>query len=214
MKGRPQDGSGPRSGEHSWRGPRPKALPAWRQLVEFRRASELARGRVGATAEERLRWAVTFSHRDLGLLRPGEREALGYDLRALIPLNYAYGLTAEPLPEKEVRQLQDRFREAIQTVLGKPNHPLRLQLGSPALVRARIARDGPYRLQLAWETKDAADAIFGGFVGLLLDPEHRLRSCAECKAPFVVSKRQEYCSAACSQRTRNRKKRKRKEEGR
>jgi hypothetical protein len=212
VKSRPQNSVGPRSGAHSWRGPRPKAPAAWRQLVEFRRASELARGRVGPSAENRLRWAVTFSQFDLGVLRPGEREALGYDLRALIPRNYAYGLTAQALPEKEVRRLQDKFREAIQTVLGKPNHPLRLQLGSPALVRARIARDGPYRLQLAWETKDEADAIFGGFVGLLLDPEYRLRSCAECKAPFVVSKRQKYCSAACSQRTRNRRKQKRKEE--
>jgi hypothetical protein len=196
MKRRPRRGSGgPRSGES-------------------RRASALARGRVGASADDRLRWAVTFAQVDLDVLRAGEREALGHDLRALSPHNYAYGQRPEPLPEKEVRRLQERFHEAIQTVLGKPNRPLLLQLGSPTLVRVRIGRDGPYRPQLAWQTEKESDAIFGGFVGLLLDPEHRLRWCAECRGPYVVRKRQEYCSPVCSQRTRNRRKRKRKEEAR
>jgi hypothetical protein len=39
--------------------------------------------RVGETPEQRLRWVVDFTRRDLDLLHPGELEALGWDLRLI-----------------------------------------------------------------------------------------------------------------------------------
>src|SRR5262245_7686634 len=46
----------------------------------------LMQQRLGRSPEERLRWVVDFTHRDLKALRREERIALGYDLRLIATL--------------------------------------------------------------------------------------------------------------------------------
>jgi hypothetical protein len=65
------------------------------------------------------------------------------------------------------------------------------------------------RRRQTWEAESEREAVIGGVVDLVLAVGSHFRSCAECGAPFVARKRQEYCSTACSQRKRDRRKRSR-----
>ncbi len=81
--------------------------------------------------------------------------------------------------------------------LPRPRHAL-LESGYDATSKR-------HHFRVRWEG-DEQDGIIEGVWNLLIDAGDRIRACADCGRPFVVRKRQEYCSLGCSQRTRNRRK--------
>jgi hypothetical protein len=174
--------------------------------------------RLGRTAEERLRWVVTFSQLDLRRLRPEERVALGHDLRAfalmqLPPSGALKGLggygssytTAEPVMSDAVLiQMQAEIAEGLRGLLsGTPWY-------APGPQQTMLARQSPptarqTQLQVRWDYPDERSAILGGLFNVLLQAGDVLRPCRECGKPLVARKRQVYCSSACSNKFRDRK---------
>ncbi len=79
-----------------------------------------------------------------------------------------------------------------------------------ALLESAYDRESKRHIfRVRWEG-DEQDVIIEGVWNLLIAAGNRLRVCLDCSKPFVVRKRQEYCSLECSQRRRNRRKSERK----
>jgi hypothetical protein len=182
---------------------------------------KLAEQRIGRTPEQRLRWLLKFLEEDLDLLRPEERIAKGYDLRALMDLSFGLRTAAKkpsrpgeamlgnsaPMPDAELRAFQAEIAQGIRGLLQNP--PQGWHLTTPQLSvwpASPGVKRGGFGLRWYGEEKDA---ILGGVVNLLLQAGEHLRACVECHRPFVARKRQIYCSAPCSQRVRDRRKRQR-----
>src|SRR4030095_14820787 len=80
----------------------------------------LARRRMGQTPEERLRWVVeSFCRRDLGELRAQEKQALGYDLRALIPMGGQVIGRVGPLKDNAIERLHGEIGAGIRGLLAR-----------------------------------------------------------------------------------------------
>jgi len=179
------------------------------QISEFIEQKRLGRQRVGRTPEERLGWVVSFARGDLDRLRPEERVALGYDLRALVPRTWGYRVPVAPLQEQDLRSIHEEVRRGVASLLEKGEWRLR---ATPRIVLMREEEEEEdqavpsYRVGLSWRGTEA-QAILGGVMDLLLDVGDRLRACAQCREAFVKRKRQAYCSTACSQRARDQRKR-------
>ena len=79
---------------------------------------ELAYRRMGRSPEERLKWLMqVFLKKDLDLLRPEERVALGYDLRTLYP--WHTGKKLEPIPDPDLRNLHGEIGEGLRRLYPK-----------------------------------------------------------------------------------------------
>lgn len=78
------------------------------------------------------------------------------------------------------------------------------------LMRVPMSRGGPrdFIYVEASRPVDERTAVIAAIVHLITQSGNQLRACAECRQPFVGIKRQEYCSPACSQILRNRRKQK------
>jgi hypothetical protein len=189
------------------------------QLSEdFFRQWDLAEVRMGRTPAQRLAWVVEFSQKDLETLRPGERTALGYDLRMLYQLGWAParemkaaggyghmvspGIEAAPMPEAQLRRLQAEIAAGLQGLVSGRAWDVPPPQG---LFIARMSPAGAKKVQfqIQWQGDEHA-AILNGVVNLLLVAGETLRACAECERPLLARKRQIYCSPACSQKVRDR----------
>jgi hypothetical protein len=159
---------------------------------------------------------LDFAHRDLEILRPEERVALGYDLRSIavsmLPLGAGGhgGLTIAPpgaMPDDALRGYQRAIADGLRTLLGRHPEPWPIP-AQPALAlrpmgsTRRADNKGP-RFRVIFQGDERA-GILGAVAQLVIEEGDLLRSCRECGRPFVRVRRQEYCSVACSQRTRNR----------
>lgn len=183
---------------------------------------ELSYKRMGRSPEERLKWLMeNFLKKDLDLLRPEERVALGYDLRTLYP--WHTGKKLEPIPDLILRSLHRKIGEGIKSLYPKVGKKSDLysktsefltlrshgwDFKPPKTITLRRMSDfysKTSEFQTTWETKDEVISILGGVLGLIDKAGQRIRACIECENPFYSTKRQEYCSSACSQRVRNRK---------
>lgn len=166
------------------------------------REEELARKRLGDTPEARLRWVVAFAQRDLDALRPEERIALGYDLRALIPTGWQITRDMGPMADADLRKRQRVMAERLGALLDGASWELPLRRAY--LTRVGEAGGKTHRFQFTWQG-DEAEGIICGVVDLLQQAGSRLRACAkpDCKRPFIARKRQEFCSASCGQAVRN-----------
>ena len=210
MKGRSRARRVGGSRQRSGRKPYPPAIlvgtPSFAAVQEYRREAELGRARVGTAPEDRLRWVAEFTRRNLDALRPEERVALGYDLRALIVRGWRYKLrVVGPLPEPELRAIQIELAAGLVLLLkGEPWFP---RLPSPHLIRVREDDGSTYQTHLIFEGSEA-QAIVGSVAELLVQTSDRLRECAKCKRPFVGREGKVYCSRACSQTVRDQRKRK------
>ncbi len=164
--------------------------------------------RLGETPEKRLNWVIAFAMRDLNVLRREELMALGYDLRALPAPGWQGVRHVGPMSEPELIKLQGEIRVGIERFLTTPHG---WQLPPPRSARlCRTANGtGRPRAERVWEGGER-ETIIAAVADLVIRCADRLRACMECRRPFVAVKRQEYCSTACSQRTRDRRKRERK----
>lgn len=174
--------------------------PSWSEVQEYRHQMDRAQKEMPGRPTAQLRWAVAFAQLDLEELSSAERESLGYGLRVLIPSDSSYRVTVGPLADQKIRTIHATLRKAIQTYLAGERLPVPSQ-GRVFLVRERGRSVG--RPLLYWED-DEGGAIVRGLFNLILVSGSRLRSCTECGAWLVASKRQIYCSSVCSQRMRNR----------
>jgi hypothetical protein len=179
----------------------------------------LAEKRMGRSPEDRLRWVLRFTERDLDTLRPEERRALGMDLLMLSLGGWApsypkrgrgghvhtAAMPIAVIPEALLRSLQAEITQGLQGLLEEPPRPWQLP-ATQTLSVSRASPTGAKRTQfhVHWEG-GMREAILGSVLNLLLQAGEALRACAECQRPLVARKRQIYCSARCSQQVRDRK---------
>jgi len=156
--------------------------------------------RVGATAEDQLRWVVEFAQKDMKLLRSEERVALGKDLRLLVPEGWE-GIDTKPMDEAIVARLHSHISQGIKDLLDRNSGKWKLpRIGGLTLCRS----EAPTRYQLTGEGGEFEGIVLGVF-NLILRLGSRLKACdsPECRKPFVATRRQLFCSMTCSQRERD-----------
>jgi hypothetical protein len=178
---------------------------------------DLATKRIGNTSEDCLRWVLKFSRQNLDLLRPEERTALAADIRLLhaIPLTdfstpdrrleEQFVQPDEPTSDQELRGLQAEIAEGISALLSDPPGKWELPTRKAFLTRTVPPDSRSPRIIIRWEGDTRAMTI-GRIVGLILHFGDRLRACPVCHTPFLSVRRQAYCSPACSQHERDRRK--------
>jgi len=184
---------------------------------------ELAVQRMGGTPEDRLRWVVRFARLDLGLFRPEEKVALGYDLRQFYQIGWFIKRTFGPMRERQLYHLQKQIIDGLRNLVTDPRSYLdgaKLLCDPQAgwylpAARAQILRlsplgSKPAKFYMMRESDNEEAVILWGVAELLITAGSRLRSCGGCQSPFVARKRQEYCSPECSQRMRNLRRQKKK----
>jgi hypothetical protein len=157
--------------------------------------------RVGATAEDQLRWVVEFAQKDMKLLRSEERVALGKDLRLLVPDGWEGIEKMKPMDEATVARLHSHISQGIKDLLDSNSGKWRL----PRIAGLTLCRsEPPTRYQLTGEGGEFEGVVLGVF-NLILRLGSRLKACDSpaCGKPFVATRRQEYCSMTCSQRERD-----------
>lgn len=211
----------------------PEVKAAIRRLPRITRhldEEELARKRMGDDPSARLRWVLDFVAQDLNALRPEEKVALGYDLRRFLPVGWMKNTPYSPLPLKAITEIHREVSAGIRSLLTDP----RSYRDGPALfvdseagwklppVKTRIVRwslpysktdkgtDRRTKFFVIRSGDDEKATILWGIADLLLNAGEKLRACDECRAPFVATKRQEFCTPECGQRVRNMKKAKQK----
>jgi hypothetical protein len=174
-------------------------------------AERLAVERMGQNDEDRLRWVLEFAKKDMDKLRPGERIALGYDLRQLLPIGWAVKREqGTPVPEPALRRIHGILAGSLRTLLADDrdmSHPDAgwiLPTGRDRVIR--VSRKGSKQAIFTLTSEgDDETTIVRGIADLVVRAGRRLRLCARaaCGQPFVATRRQEYCSNSCSQRVRN-----------
>jgi hypothetical protein len=177
----------------------------------------LADRRLGATAEDRLRWLVNeFLATDLKSLLGPERVALGYLLRQLTPpvgvLTYQ---RLGPLRDEDLWAVQKRIRRGLEALVKGPDWPASLTDATAGfslprtrhdrLVRMTRMGDKPAIFQLVTEAESEVHSIIRAAGDLILRGGRRLRACAlaECQRPFVARRKAQFCSETHAQKFRN-----------
>jgi len=174
------------------------------------------RRRMGETSAARLRWVLDFAYRDLDILRREERVALAYDLLTLAAHTLPLGAgghggpstAATTMSDESLRGYQREIAEGLRGMLDLRNLKAWPIPAQPALALRPMGSSNPEdsrgpRFRVIFEGDERA-GIIGGVAHLVIEAGDLLRSCRECGRPFVRVRRQEYCSATCSQKTRNR----------
>jgi hypothetical protein len=168
--------------------------------------------RIGRTPVERLGWVIRFAQADLSALRPEERLALAKDLSLL-----QEGVTIEnprPLPDlvllkdsqisdAVLRSIQQEMAEGLRGLLdGKPwPVPNAKKL---YVYPSQPEKAGGPQFKMVWfGSGGPKEAVLNTMARLLVDHGAKVRACPDCGRIFIATRRQEYCSAQCSQRVRN-----------
>jgi hypothetical protein len=184
--------------------PRKKSPGAqWqRPFIKGRKEFEDAEGRVGATADKRVRWLINFAARwrDMRFDTPVPHiqvEALAF-AKGYGKDSSQTGGPYVPLPEwKAVWNLGDIVNRWFQDL--RDRHVIHIQAGAWA---GRVARAGERLsgfLSPSSMTFEAAFALRAYNALVSLAGEHkRLRFCRECRLPFVVKREDSaMCSGSC-----------------
>ena len=174
-------------------------------LAKDSQEEDLAARRIGRTAVERARWLMEQIGRDPGARRPEEWSALGWDLRAL-PRKPGWQGERYPgpmSPEAALELLQEISR-GVREFLSQAGTWTIPPPREETLVRVR-GSSGPYRAWIIRSHPEERVPILHAVKDLLVETAPQVRACREttCGKPFVAVRRQEYCSAACSQKRRN-----------
>jgi len=171
----------------------------------------LAVKRMAGPPIKRLAWVVDFARRDLADLHPGEKEALGYDLRGLVVHSLeglpGYRMKQSALSDDALRDYQKTIAQGIRGLLSDPPQewPFRAE---PRVVVVEAnsagARKSNRRRFAVRLGGDETASVLGGVANLIAEAGEHLRACLECGAPFVAAMKQaRYHSSSCSQRARN-----------
>jgi len=166
---------------------------------------KLSKKRMEVPPPQRMRWVLDFIAKDLALLHAGEREALGYDLRGLaaasLPKSNEWRFFTDPMPDNELRDYQKTIRDGLAGLLADEPRAWTFD-ATPRLVVVDQRRRNRRRFAVQFGGPEAASVI-GGVAWLVSELGERLRRCAECGAPFVAERKEEYCTASHAQRARN-----------
>jgi hypothetical protein len=193
-----------RSGEMSQRrGKQLEVIPAIAESEMLRRIRD-AMEKLDAEPGGPLAWLVAFARTKKFL--PGEREAHGYRLLALVNPG-ARVLVAEsgitPIAPKTVDTLHRELRTVLRSLVsGAPGRARRVDLPAAglkvSLVRATapgvkpaifgVSLGGPLRAMLFQKLKD-----------LIVANGNRLIECPECKEPFLALHKMRFCKSKCRQ---------------
>jgi hypothetical protein len=205
-----------------------------RQILELgQKVQNLAMARMGDTPAKRLAWLLRFMNTDLNLLHEEEQTALGYDLQALwltaahVPQKRDEAVRADPfrfqtMDQSELSGIQKWIKDGFATLFSEKSiwifpAPVRVVLyrqSPPNAKRSDLALVTDFATKdLSWEKQRRL--IEHAIMWVVFAGKDLLRACSECKSPFIPVRRQEYCSANCSQKARDRRrKKKRKTSGR
>jgi len=192
----------------------------------------LAHKRLGESPPARLKWLLTFKDRDLNLLHPEEREALGYDLQAFISQGSGVvtgGYSLKSMPSELTTEIQAEVREGFANLFSETHNsdsgatatevwnfppPEWVFLKRTSPLNAKRSKIELVMNLVSVSHKpgepfvDPKRAILYGILNTIREGQNLLRACAECKSPFIPVRRQEYCSTRCSQRARDRRRKK------
>jgi len=185
------------------------------ELDQLRQELERARQRLGSP-KDRLEWFLNFAEMDLKRLSRTELELLHYMILAAAGLRIPKGQQ----PVKSIRAIEytpstlTAYQREIKTALRDL-----FETGvwkCPGNVRIEVRRTSPNgakecAFEVGWTYRSEKGAAMRGFTYALRKAGEYLRSCARCGKIFVATKRQEYCTANCSQIVRNEKKKRIKE---
>ena len=175
-------------------------------LDQVRRAGEQLEAAPGGP----LGWLVAFVAQDPKAWLPGEGEAHGFRLLALvhrnrIPPNLVGGTNIYPLKPREVVALHGELRAFLMKAVTAPGRPAAVMISVPTeglescLVRATApgvkpaifsySRGGPFRTMLFQE------------VAALIVASDRLLACPgpRCGQPFLALRKRVFCSDKCAQ---------------
>ncbi len=190
---------------------------ARRTITEDRKQLDLAKKRMGSSPLELLRWVADFASLDLDVRRPEERQAIGYDLRALpfvltLPTRRAPKALAArgqahhqeaigPMPEATLRAIHRGVAEGLRNLFAKQAW----ELPERKTYLYRCSADGAPRTRfgIRWQAEGEKEAILSAVVELILSAGEKLRACRECGRVFVANRKQRYCTAAHAQKDRN-----------
>lgn len=171
---------------------------------------EMASGRVGHSSLDIARWFIRFGYLDLGVLSEGSWLDLRWEFEAIFGHWDLAGWVervierGEPYSQAEVVEshvLQVGFLLDLKERGGwEPKEPLRVE----GFLKA--TGDG---LRAGWRPGREQDYLYFVQTWVFREAGDRFRTCLDCGIFFIRSKRQAYCSIACSQRTRTRAYRKR-----
>ncbi len=174
---------------------------------------DLAVRRMAGPPTTRLKWVLDFSRKDLALLQPGEKEALGYDLRGLVHHSLGrqpgYRFRLASLSDRELGRYQEKIAAGFRMLLSDPPRGGTWPFPAEPFVavvdeQPKGSRRSNRRRFVVHFGGDETASILGGVANLIVEAGEHLRTCLECKTPFVASMKQaRYCSASCSQRARN-----------
>jgi len=169
-----------------------------------------SREHIVGSDEVRARWLLDFAFRDLKLLSPGDWLNLFTELQAFLSSRgFVYGRIAHDeieraVLEPEVRRVQKWLRSSLMRLV--------LNEGSTWRIEPKVSFNFIFHRDQGltdWSFPGGASAVQDLFrfraYETLRSQAHRFRSCLECRRPFIVRKRQEYCSVRCSQTLRTRK---------
>jgi hypothetical protein len=161
------------------------------------------------TVEDRLRFAIEFSQKDLEQIRPGDLMNLRDDL-------YLFAFTREPgdifattdEEDADIRNLSIEDLKALQRetqialihfASPSPAHRVSLLSGSQISVSLSLNRDDQRKvLCVAGSPRDCFLMVL--YLLLSKEPVGRIRICPGCSEVFYKVKKQKYCSRRCSNR--------------
>jgi hypothetical protein len=171
--------------------------------------------RVGVDPEARLRWLLDFGNLDRASLTAAQRAAVLQEARAFVvlqevdpALRRTMGSWPEPtdatpnvLTRGEAWSAQRWLKEGLDLLRQSKKWNFK--------PRVEYELDAPAGLFWARMTANSRLEHFKALAyDAFRDARFKFRRCPECQRPFVPVRRQEYCSARCSQAARTRKWRK------
>lgn len=184
-----------------------------RSRALWEQETRLVKKRIGETPTEFLRWIINFLKMDLDSQRSEELTALAYDLRSFPAisgggkggrLQLPWPSDSSAIPKAAIRKIQDEVSIQIKRLITDPSYRWRIPAESADLVYEKSAELKDGRFRVVWNCRDEVTAIITAAIHLLLEPGQRIRTCQECRDVFLAHGRQDYCSTACSQRMRDR----------
>jgi hypothetical protein len=191
------------------------------ELDHLRQELERARQRLGSD-KDKLEWFLNFAEMDLKRLSPTELELLGYTIWAAAGWVIQKGQRPTETIIESVTIKEDVLPSlvAYQCEINKALQALFSDAGiwkCPGEYRIVVYRRSPKgakeaNFEVGYTIASNLGTAMRGFLLALQKAGRYLRSCSRCGKVFVATKRQEYCSANCSQIVRNEKKKRIKEE--
>jgi hypothetical protein len=137
-------------------------------------------------------------------LQPGEREALGCDLRGLVyhslGAHRGYRFRRQPMSDADLQRYRKTISERICGLLSDPLQEWAFTAEPRVVVvetPAKGARKSNRRRFAVRLGGDEEASVLGGVANLIAEAGEHLRACLESGTPFVPERKQaRYCSAS------------------